>query len=59
MELEALSYELQSQELPDLKKYEIMLVKAIGVINPKLKEECEEFLDIYYRKNGKSKKLTK
>ena len=30
-------------------KYRIMLTKAIGVINPSLKEEIEQLIDVCYR----------
>lgn len=54
LELEALSYELSLREdIDDLKKYRIMLIKAIGVINPSLKEECKELLNRYYKKQEK------
>jgi len=59
LELEALSYELSLREdIDDLKKYRIMLIKAIGVINPTLKQNCEELLNTYYIKQEKRKSQT-
>lgn len=50
LELESLSYELSLREdIDDLKKYRIMLIKAIGVVDIDLKEEIDQLLDTYYR----------
>lgn len=49
LELEQLAKELNLQEIEDGEKYRMMLIKAIGVINPSLKEETEQLLDTYYR----------
>ena len=60
LELESLSYELSlKDEIDNYEKYKIMLTKAIGVINPELKEQAEELIDVIYRKKCKSKKITK
>ena len=60
LELESLSYELSlKEEIDNYEKYKIMLTKAIGVINPELKEQAEELIDVIYRKKCKSKKITK
>jgi len=57
LELEALSYELSQKDIEEYDKYKIMLTKAIGVINPDLKEDAEQLIDVIYR--NKKIKLTK
>jgi len=49
VELEELSEELITKDIDKNLKYRIMLTKAIGVINPSLKEETEQLIDVCYR----------
>lgn len=58
LELEELSENLKQQKYDDLKKYRIMLIKAIGVIAPDLKEQTEELLQNYCKEKKKIIKLS-
>lgn len=49
VELKELAEELIPQDIDKNLKYSIMLTKAIGVINPSLKEEKEQLIDVCYR----------
>lgn len=50
LELEALSYDLSLREdIDNLIKYRMMLVKAIGVVAPSEKKKCEDLLNKIYK----------